>query len=202
MKWAPLVGATLVRKSTWDQVPAEYRDAMLKIARDAGQDLREGIRRMGDDSIAAMQKRRLTVVHADATVLAEWRREAVGSEETTKTLTTGLGMDGVRENVATYTTDSVDGEDIQSIINPDEEFDLGSIVAANSANNAENDRGPGWNVTRSGCNSDKTSNGARAPTNSTPFAFVAVLNQNPCKSANRSRKIRNNASHSGTKVTS
>jgi TRAP-type C4-dicarboxylate transport system substrate-binding protein len=78
MKWAPLVGATLVRKSTWDQVPAEYRDAMLKIARDAGQDLREGIRRMGDDSIAAMQKRRLTVVHADATVLAEWRKEAEG----------------------------------------------------------------------------------------------------------------------------
>ena len=38
-------------------------------------------------------------------------------------------MDGVRENVATDTADCVDGEDVESIINPYEEFDLGSVVA-------------------------------------------------------------------------
>src|SRR5579862_1420336 len=78
LKWAPLVGATIVRKATWEQVPPELRDAMLKIAHDTGQALRGGIRQMGDDSIATMQKRRLTVVHADAQVLAEWRKEAEG----------------------------------------------------------------------------------------------------------------------------
>ncbi|HLY19569.1 MAG TPA: TRAP transporter substrate-binding protein DctP [Bryobacteraceae bacterium] len=76
IKWAPLVGATIVKKSAWEQVPPEYREAMLKIAHDAGQDLRGGIRQMGDDSIATMQKRRLTVVHADERVTAEWRKEA------------------------------------------------------------------------------------------------------------------------------
>jgi TRAP-type C4-dicarboxylate transport system substrate-binding protein len=76
IKWAPLVGATIVKKSAWEQVPAESREAMLKIAHDAGRDLRDGIRQMGDDSIATMKKRRLTVVHANEQVVAEWRKEA------------------------------------------------------------------------------------------------------------------------------
>jgi phosphoglycolate phosphatase-like HAD superfamily hydrolase len=49
---------------------------MLKAAHDAGYGLRGSIRKMGDEAVTAMQKRKLTVVHADAAVIAEWRREA------------------------------------------------------------------------------------------------------------------------------
>jgi TRAP-type C4-dicarboxylate transport system substrate-binding protein len=76
VKWAPLVGATIVTKKTWDALPADKRAEMLQAARDAGEGLRGGIRKMGDEAIAAMQKRKLTVVPVPAAVLAEWRREA------------------------------------------------------------------------------------------------------------------------------
>lgn len=76
IKWAPLIGATVISKATWDSLPAADRDNMLKAARDAGQSLRGGIRRMGEEAIVAMQKRKLNIVHADAQVVADWRREA------------------------------------------------------------------------------------------------------------------------------
>jgi TRAP-type C4-dicarboxylate transport system substrate-binding protein len=76
VKWAPLVGATMVTRKAWDTVPAGQRAEMLKVARDAGDELRGGIRKMGDEAIAAMQKRNLHVTHADAAVVDDWRREA------------------------------------------------------------------------------------------------------------------------------
>jgi TRAP-type C4-dicarboxylate transport system substrate-binding protein len=78
VKWAPLIGATVVSKATWNSLPPADRDTMLKAARDAGQSLRGGIRRMGDEAVAAMQKRKLTVIHADAAVVADWRKQAEG----------------------------------------------------------------------------------------------------------------------------
>jgi TRAP-type C4-dicarboxylate transport system substrate-binding protein len=76
VKWAPLIGATVISKTTWNNLPPADRDKMLKAARDAGQSLRGGIRRMGDEAVVAMQKRKLTVVHADAAVVADWRKQA------------------------------------------------------------------------------------------------------------------------------
>jgi TRAP-type C4-dicarboxylate transport system substrate-binding protein len=76
VKWAPLVGATVISKRTWDRIQPNDRAVMLAAAREAGQSLRGGIRKMGDDAVAAMQKRKLTVVHADEALTAEWRREA------------------------------------------------------------------------------------------------------------------------------
>ena len=76
VRWAPLVGATVVKKSVWDTLPGPQRQAMLQAALEAGDSLRGGIRKMSDDAIAAMRKRNLTVVHADPAVLAEWRQRA------------------------------------------------------------------------------------------------------------------------------
>ena len=86
MKWAPLVGATLVSKAVWDKIPEAQRGPMLQAARDSGQELRAGIRGMGDKAITAMTqgipgKRtdKLTLVHADDAAVADWhkRTEAV-----------------------------------------------------------------------------------------------------------------------------
>lgn len=51
---------------------------MMKAAHEAGVGLRDGIRKMADEAVATMQKRRLQVIHVDAATVAEWRREAEG----------------------------------------------------------------------------------------------------------------------------
>jgi len=76
VKWAPLIGATVVSKRVWDSIPAGQRTEMLAVARDAGVGMQGAIRKMGDEAIATMQKRRLQVNHADAATVADWRKEA------------------------------------------------------------------------------------------------------------------------------
>jgi TRAP-type C4-dicarboxylate transport system substrate-binding protein len=78
VKWAPLIGATVITRHLWDSLPATQRTEMMKAAREAGVTLRGGIRKMGDEAIVTMQKRRLQVIHVDAAAVAEWRREAEG----------------------------------------------------------------------------------------------------------------------------
>jgi TRAP-type C4-dicarboxylate transport system substrate-binding protein len=82
IKWAPLVGATIVSKAAWERVPAASRDAMLKAARDAGEEMRTGIRSMGDKAIAQMTagmpgktSQKLTVVHVDDAARADWQKQ-------------------------------------------------------------------------------------------------------------------------------
>lgn len=76
VKWAPLVGATIVSKKTWERIPAEHRPAMLEAARSAGVRLRGEIRKMGDDAVVEMKKRGLHVISLDEATLADWRRQA------------------------------------------------------------------------------------------------------------------------------
>lgn len=75
LKWAPLVGGTIVSKKTWERIPETLRPAMLEAARSAGLRLRSEIRKMGDDAVVEMKKRGLNVITLDAATLAEWRRE-------------------------------------------------------------------------------------------------------------------------------
>ncbi len=76
VKWAPLVGATIVSKQTWERIPETIRPQMLEAARNVGQRLRGEIRKMGEDAVAAMKKRGLRVITPDAATLADWRRQA------------------------------------------------------------------------------------------------------------------------------
>jgi TRAP-type transport system periplasmic protein len=82
IKWAPLVGATVVSKAVWDKIPEAQRGPMLQAARDSGQELRSGIRDMGDKAVAVMtgglpgkKMDKLTIVHADDATVADWRRQ-------------------------------------------------------------------------------------------------------------------------------
>jgi TRAP-type C4-dicarboxylate transport system substrate-binding protein len=77
VKWAPLVGATIIRADAWERLPADRRPALLEAGRAAGEKLRAEIRRLGDDAIEAMRERDLNVVHVDGATLEIWRREAV-----------------------------------------------------------------------------------------------------------------------------
>jgi TRAP-type C4-dicarboxylate transport system substrate-binding protein len=82
VKWAPLVGATLVSKAVWEKIPEAQRGPMLQAARDSGQQLRSTIREMGDKAIKVMtdgldgkKMDKLIIVHADDATIADWRKQ-------------------------------------------------------------------------------------------------------------------------------
>ena len=76
VKWSPLVGGTVISRRAWERIPQEFRMEMLAAARQAGERLRPTIRKMGDDAVAAMQKRGLSVVDLDDDELRQWQSEA------------------------------------------------------------------------------------------------------------------------------
>ncbi len=71
--WAYLIGATLVRKETWDKVPADLRPKLIAIARELGARIDAEAKRVNDDAVAAMQKQGLEIVKVDPAV---WRAAA------------------------------------------------------------------------------------------------------------------------------
>jgi TRAP-type C4-dicarboxylate transport system substrate-binding protein len=73
LRWAPLVGAAVVHKKAWDKVPADAREAMLKIAAETGQQVKMAGRAENDSAVAAMVKRGLIVQKLTPEVDAEWR---------------------------------------------------------------------------------------------------------------------------------
>ena len=76
VRWAPLVGATVIRKEVWESIPADLRPALLRAARDAGDEYREKIRQMGEESVAAMKTHGLNVIELDEATRADWQAEA------------------------------------------------------------------------------------------------------------------------------
>jgi TRAP-type transport system periplasmic protein len=76
LKWAPLIGGTVISKQAWDRVPESFRGAMLEAATRAGVRLRAEIRKMGDDAIVVMSKKGLNVIAVDPATHADWRRQA------------------------------------------------------------------------------------------------------------------------------
>src|SRR3990172_789142 len=73
LKWAPLTGATIINKSTWDKIPEQYKPALLQAARDAGKKLRDQIRGKEKEAIDAMIKRGLQVLSVSPEMEKEWR---------------------------------------------------------------------------------------------------------------------------------
>ncbi len=78
VKWALLLGATVVTKASWEKVPATARPALLALAKEAGARMRDETRKAGDRDVAAMQKRGLNVVPVDVKAEAAWRATAEG----------------------------------------------------------------------------------------------------------------------------
>ena len=61
LRWSPLVGAVVVTKRFWDQIPPAQQDAMLTAARRATAQAQTEVRRFEHDSIVAMQRYGLEV---------------------------------------------------------------------------------------------------------------------------------------------
>lgn len=69
--WAPMIGATIVSKKTWDQIPADLQPKFLEIARKSGEDLKREVRKLDGDAITIMKKNGLQVV--PPANMAEWQ---------------------------------------------------------------------------------------------------------------------------------
>ena len=73
VNWGSLVGACVVRKKSWDRVPAEAREAMLKVAAEIGKQVKAAGRAESETAVAAMTRRGLVVRKVTPEVEAEWR---------------------------------------------------------------------------------------------------------------------------------
>lgn len=74
MPWAPLIGATVIKKDTWEKIPESTRAQLKKIAEDMGRSLQSEIRRMEDEAVTEMQKHGLKVITLTEPQLKEWRQ--------------------------------------------------------------------------------------------------------------------------------
>ncbi len=66
LPWSWLLGATLVRKDTWDRIPADTRAKLTQIAQELGQKVDTEVRRLNTDAVVAMRKQGLKTVPGDA----------------------------------------------------------------------------------------------------------------------------------------
>jgi TRAP-type C4-dicarboxylate transport system substrate-binding protein len=76
LNWAPLVGGVVIVKKTWDALPADTREAMLKTASEAGEQIKAKSRAESNQAVETMKKRGLIVHPATAEIEAAWRKVA------------------------------------------------------------------------------------------------------------------------------
>ena len=69
-----LMGATIIKKDTWEKIPADLRPKLMASARTAGNKLQRSIRDSYQRDVDAMKKAGLVVVPVDAKTREVWRR--------------------------------------------------------------------------------------------------------------------------------
>jgi TRAP-type C4-dicarboxylate transport system substrate-binding protein len=81
LKWAPVVGATVVDRTVWETIPEPLRIRLLKIARDTGDELRAEIRSHEDKAIRNMGVSGLTIVKPTPSEVEQWRSTAKAAQQ-------------------------------------------------------------------------------------------------------------------------
>ncbi len=76
LKWAPLIGATVISTRKWRQIPAGVKPKLLQAARATAIRLHNEVRKLNDEAIKVMQKHGLVVHHVPSDVVAHWERSA------------------------------------------------------------------------------------------------------------------------------
>jgi len=76
VNWAPLSGATVITRKSWEAFPMETRDALLKAAKEAGTQMKGTGRAESNESVATMKKNGLKVQTATPEIEAAWRKAA------------------------------------------------------------------------------------------------------------------------------
>jgi TRAP-type C4-dicarboxylate transport system substrate-binding protein len=74
LRWAPLTGATVIEKKTWEKIPADLRAKLLEASRTAGGRLHIEVRRLNQEAIGVMVKNGLKIHKVPPDVQAQWRK--------------------------------------------------------------------------------------------------------------------------------
>lgn len=74
MNWAPLVGAFIINKKTWDALSPSTQEALRKSAREAGKLIKADGRRENVESVEALRKRGLKIHPLTPAIDAEWNQ--------------------------------------------------------------------------------------------------------------------------------
>jgi TRAP-type C4-dicarboxylate transport system substrate-binding protein len=76
VKWAPIVGALIFNRTTWEGMTAASREALRRTAMQASDELRVFAEQADAEAVAAMVKRGLRVQVLTAEAEAAWQRQA------------------------------------------------------------------------------------------------------------------------------
>jgi len=76
IKWAPLVGATVISTRIWNALPDALKPQLLQAARDVGAQLRQQVRPLEDKAIATMVSHGLIVHAVPPEIAAVWEENA------------------------------------------------------------------------------------------------------------------------------
>lgn len=76
VNWVPLVGATVITKKAWDEIPPNVQAQMKQAALTAGAKIKKLSREEAQESIAAMEKRGLKVTKLTPELQDEWNKFA------------------------------------------------------------------------------------------------------------------------------
>jgi len=74
LRWAPLTGATVIEKKTWEKIPADMREKLLEVSRASGEKLQVEVRRLNEEAVNAMVKHGMKVHKVPPDVQAQWRK--------------------------------------------------------------------------------------------------------------------------------
>jgi TRAP-type C4-dicarboxylate transport system substrate-binding protein len=74
LKWAPLIGGTVLSKKAWDQVPEASRPALQKAAEEAEQRMKTDVRSADDKAVGIMKEKGLAVHPVSAEQHAQWQK--------------------------------------------------------------------------------------------------------------------------------
>jgi TRAP-type C4-dicarboxylate transport system substrate-binding protein len=72
LEWQLLLGATVINRRAWDRIPADLHAPLLAVMEEAGNKLRNEIRKADQSAVEAMKKRGLNVVPVDAKARQAW----------------------------------------------------------------------------------------------------------------------------------
>ena len=76
LKWAPLMGATIITEKGWKKIPAQLRPELERIVFEEGLNLQLEVRRLEQQATDAMVKRGLKIVPVDVAARKAWQEMA------------------------------------------------------------------------------------------------------------------------------
>lgn len=104
------------------------------------------------------------------------------------------------QDVADETANAVNGKDVKSVVDAEEELELGRVVCACTAEDAKDDGGPCWDEAGTGSDADETGNDTGAESNGGPFALETVVKHTPGDASHACGNVGHHGCHDGPQV--